>query len=95
MVGVAESKLAILLLINVALLAVGDVHGHDAGGADPHADLPSRRHRARCRSGAFRDHHVLNLCIGLCTPPVGTVLFVGVGVARTTIAGVLRPLLPL
>ena len=38
---------------------------------------------------------VLNLCIGLCTPPVGTVLFVGVGVAKTSIAGVLRPLLPL
>ena len=38
---------------------------------------------------------VLNLCIGLCTPPVGSVLFVGVGVANTTIAQVLRPLLPL
>ena len=25
---------------------------------------------------------VLNLCIGLCTPPVGAVLFVGVGVAE-------------
>ncbi len=38
---------------------------------------------------------VLNLCIGLCTPPVGTVLFVGVGVAGTTIQKVVRPLLPL
>lgn len=38
---------------------------------------------------------VLNLCIGLCTPPVGSVLFVGVGVAQTTIAQVIRPLLPL
>ena len=28
---------------------------------------------------------VMNLCIGLCTPPVGSVLFVGVGVAGTTI----------
>ncbi|WP_420455681.1 TRAP transporter large permease [Rubrivirga sp.] len=37
---------------------------------------------------------VLNLCIGLCTPPVGTVLFVGVGVAGTTISRVVRPLLP-
>ena len=37
----------------------------------------------------------LNLCIGLCTPPVGSVLFVGVGVAETTIAAVIRPLLPL
>ncbi|MEM6326615.1 MAG: TRAP transporter large permease subunit, partial [Bacteroidota bacterium] len=38
---------------------------------------------------------VLNLCIGLCTPPVGSVLFVGVGVAETSIAKVVRPLLPL
>jgi TRAP-type C4-dicarboxylate transport system permease large subunit len=38
---------------------------------------------------------VLNLCIGLCTPPVGTVLFVGVGVAKTSITSVIRPLLPL
>lgn len=38
---------------------------------------------------------VLNLCIGLCTPPVGSVLFVGVGVAQTTIQKVVKPLLPL
>jgi TRAP-type C4-dicarboxylate transport system permease large subunit len=38
---------------------------------------------------------VLNLCIGLCTPPVGSVLFVGVGIANTTIQKVVRPLLPL
>jgi TRAP-type C4-dicarboxylate transport system permease large subunit len=38
---------------------------------------------------------VLNLCIGLCTPPVGSVLFVGVGVARTSIARVIPSLLPL
>ncbi|WP_418603580.1 TRAP transporter large permease [Hwangdonia sp.] len=38
---------------------------------------------------------VLNLSIGLCTPPVGSVLFVGVGVANTTIEKVVKPLLPL
>ncbi|MFK7771660.1 MAG: TRAP transporter large permease [Saprospiraceae bacterium] len=38
---------------------------------------------------------VMNLCIGLCTPPVGSVLFVGVGVAGTTIEKVIKPLLPL
>jgi len=38
---------------------------------------------------------ILNLCIGLCTPPVGSVLFVGVGVANTTIQKVLKPLIPL
>ena len=38
---------------------------------------------------------ILNLCIGLCTPPVGSVLFVGVGIAKTTIEKVVRPLIPL
>jgi tripartite ATP-independent transporter DctM subunit len=38
---------------------------------------------------------VLNLCIGLTTPPVGSVLFVGVGVAQTSIQKVIRPLVPL
>jgi tripartite ATP-independent transporter DctM subunit len=37
---------------------------------------------------------IFNLCIGLCTPPVGNCLFVGCGVAETTIARVWRPLLP-
>ena len=38
---------------------------------------------------------VLNLCIGLCTPPVGSVLFIGVGVANTSIKKVIKPLMPL
>ena len=38
---------------------------------------------------------VVNLCIGLCTPPVGTCLFVGCGVGKTSIAEVVRPMLPL
>ncbi len=37
---------------------------------------------------------VLNLCIGLCTPPVGSVLFVGCSVARIRIDQVVRPMLP-
>jgi tripartite ATP-independent transporter DctM subunit len=37
---------------------------------------------------------ILNLSVGLCTPPVGTVLFVGCGVANLSIAQVVRPLLP-
>lgn len=37
---------------------------------------------------------ILNLCIGLCTPPVGSVLFIGVGVAQTSIEKVVKPLIP-
>ena len=38
---------------------------------------------------------VLNLCIGLCTPPVGSVLFVGCGVGKVPMTRVVRPMLPL
>ena len=37
---------------------------------------------------------IFNLCIGICTPPVGTCLFVGCSIAKTTIGKVTRPLLP-
>ena len=94
--GVAafENPIAVLLIINVVLLFVGVFMDMTPAiliftpiflpvavelGMDP---------------VHFGIVMVLNLCIGLCTPPVGSVLFVGVGVAETTIARVVRPLLP-
>jgi tripartite ATP-independent transporter DctM subunit len=38
---------------------------------------------------------VLNLSIGLCTPPVGSVLFLSCAVAQTTIARIIRPMIPM
>ncbi|WP_439133301.1 TRAP transporter large permease [Pseudomaricurvus sp.] len=38
---------------------------------------------------------ILNLCIGLCTPPVGSVLFVGCSIAKTSMTAIIRPLLPM
>ncbi len=38
---------------------------------------------------------VLNLCVGLCTPPVGSVLFIGCSVANLRIEQVIKPLLPM
>jgi tripartite ATP-independent transporter DctM subunit len=37
---------------------------------------------------------ITNLCIGLCTPPVGSCLFVGCSVGRAPIAGVSRAMVP-
>lgn len=37
---------------------------------------------------------IANLCIGLCTPPVGTCLFLGCSVGRTTIARVVPAAIP-
>jgi tripartite ATP-independent transporter DctM subunit len=37
---------------------------------------------------------VMNLSVGLCTPPVGSVLFIGCSVAKVSIQSVIRPLIP-
>ncbi len=37
---------------------------------------------------------IANLCIGLCTPPVGSCLFLGCGIGNTTIAKVTKPMIP-
>ena len=37
---------------------------------------------------------IANLCIGLCTPPVGACLFIGCGVGKTSIAKVTGKLIP-
>lgn len=38
---------------------------------------------------------VLNLCIGICTPPVGSLLFVGSSVSKVPIPQIVRNLLPM
>jgi tripartite ATP-independent transporter DctM subunit len=95
MLGLASSKLALLLLMNVAFLAIGTVID-----ITPAVLILTPIFLPVAVSLGVHPVHfgiviVLNLCIGLCTPPVGTVLFVGVGVAKTSIERVVRPLLPL
>ena len=38
---------------------------------------------------------VLNLSIGLCSPPVGAVLFITCAIAKTKLENIIKPLLPL
>lgn len=37
---------------------------------------------------------IANLCIGICTPPVGTCLFLGCGIGKTTISKVIPTMIP-
>ncbi len=37
---------------------------------------------------------IANLCIGICTPPVGTCLFIGCGIGKISIAKVITTMLP-
>lgn len=95
LLGLSDNKYVILIIINILLLFVGTFMDMTPAvliftpiflpvlqnlGVDP---------------VHFGMIMVMNLCVGLCTPPVGSVLFIGVGVAKTSIQKVMKPLLPL
>ncbi len=95
LLSLSDNKIVILIIINLILLVVGMFMDMTPAvliftpiflpvvaelGVDP---------------VHFGIIMIMNLCIGICTPPVGTLLFVGVSVAQTTIVKVIRPLLPL
>ncbi len=91
---ISENKFVILLIINILLLIIGTFMDMTPAvliftpiflpvvqefGMDPiHFGIVM----------------VLNMCIGICTPPVGSVLFVGCSVAGISIDKVIRTLLP-
>lgn len=94
LLGLSDNPYVILLLINIILLAVGTFMDMTPAvlvftpiflpvvkelGMDP---------------VQFGVVLIMNLCIGLCTPPVGTCLFLGCGIAETTMTKMLKDLIP-
>ena len=95
LLSLSENKIVILLIINIILLVVGvfmDITPAVLIFTPIFLPVVKNIGMDPIHFGIIM---VLNLCIGLCTPPVGSVLFIGVGVANTTIQKVIKPLLPL
>jgi tripartite ATP-independent transporter DctM subunit len=95
LLGISDNKIVILLIINVLLLFVGifmDMTPAVLIFTPIFLPIVTKLGMDPIHFGIIM---VLNLCIGLCTPPVGSVLFVGVGIAKTTIEKVIKPLVPL
>lgn len=95
LLSLSDNKIVILLIINVILLFVGmfmDIT--PAVLIFTPIFLP-----VAVEFGIHPVHFgimmIVNLCIGICTPPVGTLLFVGISIAKTTIEKVVKPLLPM
>ena len=87
LLSISSNKIVILLIINILLLFVGTfMDMTPAVLIFTPIFLPVVQQLGMIM--------IANLCIGLCTPPVGTCLFVGCGVGETTIVKVIRPLLP-
>lgn len=94
LIGLSESKIIILLLINLILLVVGTFMD-----MTPAVLIFTPIFLPVVTALGITPLHfgimmVLNLTIGLTTPPVGSVLFVGCGIGKTTIAGLTKSLLP-
>lgn len=94
LIGISDNPFIILLVINLLLLGVGTFMDLTPAVLIFTPILLPVAIELGMDPIHFGIMMVLNLCIGLCTPPVGSVLFVGVGVAETTIQRVLRPILP-
>jgi tripartite ATP-independent transporter DctM subunit len=94
LLGLSDNPLVLLLIINIALLIVGTFMDMTPAlliftpiflpvvtdlGMDP---------------VHFGVMMTFNLCIGICTPPVGSALFVGCSVGGVKIGDVIKPMLP-
>ncbi|EPA2137421.1 TRAP transporter large permease [Salmonella enterica] len=93
--SVSENKWVILLIINLILLLVGTFMDiTPAILIFTPIFLPIAQHLG-IDPVHFGIIMVFNLTIGLCTPPVGTILFVGCSIGKISIDKVVKPLLPM
>ncbi|MBK1789934.1 TRAP transporter large permease [Persicirhabdus sediminis] len=94
MLGISSQPIIILLCINLVLLAVGtfmDMTPAVLIFTPIFLPVAGELGISEIHFGIIM---IANLCIGLCTPPVGTCLFIGCGVGKTSIAKVTPAMIP-
>ncbi len=94
LVGMSSNPLVILLIINLLFLLVGTFMDITPAILIFTPILLPVTMDIRMDPIHFGIVMIANLCIGLCTPPVGTCLFVGCSVGKADIGGVSRAMLP-
>jgi tripartite ATP-independent transporter DctM subunit len=94
LVSWTSSKVVLLLLINALLLVVGCFMDMTPAVLIFTPIFLPVVEKLGVHPLHFGIIMIMNLCIGLCTPPVGTCLFLGCGIAETTVTKVIRPILP-
>ena len=95
LVNLSENPIVILLLINLVLLMVGifmDMTPAVLIFTPIFLPVAVELGMSPLHFGIMM---VLNLCIGLCTPPVGSILFVACAIAKTSISKIVRPMIPM
>ena len=95
LIALSDNPIVILLIINIILLGVGvfmDMTPAVLIFTPIFLPLVVEMGMDPVHFGIIM---VLNLSVGLCTPPVGSVLFVGCGIANISITKVIKPLIPM
>ena len=96
LLNISDNPFVILLIINLILLFVGVfMDMTPAVLIFTPIFLPIVQTQLGLSPIHFGIIMVLNLSVGLCTPPVGSVLFIGCSVSKVRIETVIKPLLPM
>lgn len=92
--GVSNNKIVVLLLINLLLLALGTIMDMAPLIMITTPILMPVIQSIGMNPIQFGVMMVLNLAIGLCTPPVGAVLFVGCTIGKISMEKLTKSLFP-
>lgn len=95
LLAVSESKVVVFLLINVVLLALGCIMDMAPLILICTPILLPVVQQFGMGPVQFGCMLILNLAIGLCTPPVGSALFVGCAIGKLSMEEVTKALLPM
>lgn len=94
LLGVSNNKIVVLLLINLLLLALGTIMDMAPLIMITTPILMPVIQSIGMNPIQFGVMMVLNLAIGLCTPPVGAVLFVGCTIGKISMEKLTKSLFP-
>lgn len=94
LLGTTSNKILLLLMINAILLVVGTFMDMTPAVLIFTPIFLPIVEKLGLHPLHFGIIIIMNLCIGLCTPPVGTCLFLGCGVTNTTVTKIMRHILP-
>jgi len=94
LITLSENKIIILIIINLILLFVGTFMDMTPAVLIFTPIFLPIAIQLGINPIHFGIVMVMNLSIGLCTPPVGSILFVGCSVANLPIMKVVKPLIP-
>ena len=94
LLGLTDNRIILLLIINMLMLAVGTFMDMTPAVLIFTPILLPVVKDLGMGPLQFGIILIMNLCIGLCTPPVGTCLFLGCAIGKTTVTKVIRDVLP-